>query len=35
VLQFLLYDLVGMVPTMISSLLAQKYGDTLEPVRST
>ena len=35
VLQFLLYGLVGMVPTMISSLLAQKYGDTLEPVRST
>ena len=34
-LQFLLYGLVGMVPTMISSWLAQKYGDTLEPVRST
>ena len=35
VLQFLLYGLVGMVPSMISSWLAQKYGATLEPVRST
>ena len=34
-LQFLLYGLVGMVPSMISCWLAQKYGDTLEPVRST
>ena len=35
VLQFFLYGMVGMVPTMISCWLAQKYGETLEPVRST
>ena len=35
VLQFLLYGLVGMVPSMISSWLAHKYGETLEPVSST
>ncbi len=34
VLQFVLYGLVGMVPSMIASWLARKYGDTLEPVRS-
>ena len=34
-LQFLLYGLVGMVPSMISCRLANRYGDTLEPVRST
>ena len=34
-LQFFLYGIVGMVPTMISSWLAHKYADELEPVRST
>ena len=34
-LQFFLYGFVGMVPAMLSSWLAHKYGDTLEPVRST
>jgi Family of unknown function (DUF5413) len=34
-LQFFLYGIVGMVPAMLSSWLAHKYADTLEPVRST
>ncbi len=34
-LQFFLYGIVGMVPTMISSWLAHKYADEPEPVRST
>ena len=34
-LQFLLYGLVGMVPSMMASWLAHKYSDTLEPVGST
>ena len=34
-LQFFLYGMVGMVPTMISSWVAHKYADGLEPVRST
>ena len=34
-LQFFLYGIVGMVPTMLSSWLAHKYADTPEPVPST
>ena len=34
-MQFILYGLVGMVPTMISSWIAHKYADALEPVHST
>ena len=35
VLQFFLYGIVGMMPTMLSSWLAHKYADALEPVPST
>jgi Family of unknown function (DUF5413) len=35
VLQFLLYGVVGMAPTMLSSWLAHKYADAPEPVHST
>ena len=34
-LQFFLYGIVGMMPTMLSSWLAHKYADTPEPVPST
>ena len=34
-LQFFLYGIVGMVPTMLSSWLAHKYADAPEPVHST
>ena len=34
-LQFFLYGIVGMMPTMLSSWLAHKYADALEPVPST
>jgi Family of unknown function (DUF5413) len=35
VLQFVLYGLVGMVPTTLSSLLAHKYADEPQAVHST